>query len=59
MAGAQMGTGPGKAGIYDPRQKGKAKTGKKGYWPQVQGDLNKQASARKKGKTLKTKKVGR
>ena len=59
MAGAQMGKGSGKAGIYDPRQKGEAKIGKKGYWPSVQADLNKQERARQKGKSLKTKKVGR
>ena len=59
MAGARMGTGSGQAGIYDPRQKAKAKTGNKGYWPSVQADLTKQERAHKKGKSLKTKKVGR
>lgn len=59
-AGATMG-GAGRGGgtIYDPRQKAKEKKGKKGYWPSVQADLNKQEKARKKGKSLKTKKVGR
>lgn len=55
-AGATMG-GPGY--IYDPRQKAKEKKGKKGYWPSVQADLNKQAAARKKGKSGNSKKVGR
>ena len=59
MAGAQMGKGPGQAGVYDPRQKAKAKKGKMGYWPSVQADLNKQERARQKGKSVKIKKVGR
>ena len=59
-AGATMG-GAGRGGgtIYDPRQKAKANHGKGGYYAAVQADLNKQAKARGKGKSLKTKKVGR
>ena len=38
-AGAAMGTTGGGAGIYDPRKKGADKV--KGYWKQVQNDLNK------------------
>lgn len=56
MAGATMG-GPGT--IYDPREKAKEKKGKKGYWPSVQADLNKQAAARAKGKSGNSKKIGR
>jgi len=59
MAGAQMGGGSGQGGVYDPRQKAKAKKGKTGYWPSVQSDLNKQERAKKVGKTVKTKKIGR
>ena len=41
-AGAPMGTTGGGAGIYDPRKKGYDKV--KGYWKQVQSDLNKRGS---------------
>jgi len=60
MSGATMG-GAGRGGgtIYDPRQKAKEKKGKGGYWPSVQADLTKQEAAKKKGKTVNTKKVGR
>jgi len=60
MAGATMG-GAGRGGgtIYDPREKAKEKKGKKGYWPSVQADLNKQAAERAKGKSGNSKKVGR
>ena len=56
MAGAQMGGTGGAGGIYDPREKAKAKKGKLGYWPSVQADLNKQSGNKKTGPI---KKVGR
>ena len=59
MAGAQMGGGPGQGGVYDPREKAKAKKGKTGYWPSVQADLNKQQRIKQVGKTVKVKKIGR
>ncbi len=59
MAGATMGGGQGGGTIYDPRQKAEAKKGKSGYWPAVQADLNKQAAAKKQGKSGSSKKVGR
>lgn len=58
-AGATMGGGTGGGTIYDPREKAKAKKGKKGYWPSVQADLNKQSAAKAKGKSGSSKKVGR
>lgn len=59
MAGAKMGGGPGKAGIYDPRGKAKEKAGAGGYWPSVQADLTKKERERLKGKNYSTKKIGR
>ena len=58
-AGAQMGKGPGKAGIYDPREKGKSKVAKSGYWPAVQADLTKQSAKISKAKSSGNKKIGR
>jgi hypothetical protein len=51
--GAQMGKGPGNAGIYNPTAKGKQT--KNGWLKAVQADLNKRFGKKKKA----GKKVGR
>lgn len=52
MAGAQMGGGPGKGGIYNPAAKGTQT--KPGWLKAVQADLNKRY-----GKKKKSNKIGR